>query len=41
MSFKGAVVNMFSKVEKFKYKLTTLAGEREKNTLIIFEKTAG
>lgn len=33
MSFKEAVVNMFSKTEKFKYKITMLAVGREKNTV--------
>lgn len=32
---------MFSKMGKFKYKLTILAVEREKKTWIMFEKTAG
>lgn len=41
MSFKEAVVNMFSKMEKFRYRLTLLAVGREKNRPIMFEKTAG
>lgn len=34
MSFKEAVVNMFSKTEKFKYKLTVLAVGRGKSIVV-------